>query len=102
MSEDHNQEYHSTGSKRRRRKLVGITSTPGPQLPALEPHFTPDQLAEMWSMSPNSVRRLCEEEGGCLVIVRPEQLHKRRYKTVRMPQSTAIKIYEKHFLRRAA
>jgi hypothetical protein len=29
-------------------------------------------------------------------------LHKRGYKTIRIPQTTAIQIYERHFLRRAA
>lgn len=76
--------------------------TTGSRIPALEPHYSPDELGERWHVSPNTVRRLCEEEGEILVIDRPERMHKRRYKTIRIPQSTAVKIYERHFVRRAA
>jgi hypothetical protein len=82
--------------------LVGETSTKGPGIHALEKHFTPDELGEIWHVSPNTVRGWCEDFGGCLVIDRPEKLHKQRYRTVRIPESTMIKIYERHFLRRAA
>ena len=109
MSDNHNQHYSfaqelssASGSKKRRRKsFVGIT-TSGPQLPVLESHFTPGQLAAKWGVSANLVRRLCQAEGGIFVIDRPEEMHKRRYKTVRIPQSTPIRIYERYFLRRAA
>jgi hypothetical protein len=92
------------GSRKRtrRRSLVGLTSTTGSQIPALEPHYSPDELAELWHLSSNTVRRLCELEGGVFVIDRPERMHKRRHKTLRIPQSTAIKIYERCFMRRAA
>jgi hypothetical protein len=80
----------------------GTTSTPGSQIPALEQHFTPDELADKWGVSANTVRRLCEEDGGIFVIDRPERMRKRRYKSIRIPVSTAIRIYERYFLRRAA
>jgi hypothetical protein len=76
----------------------GTTTT---QVTTLERHFTPDELAEIWHVSPTTVRSWCEEEGGCLVIDRPEGMHKRGYKTVRIPESTAVRIYERRF-RRAA
>ena len=39
-----------------------------------------------WHVSANLIRRLCEEEGDVLVIDRPEELHKRQYRTVRIPR----------------
>jgi hypothetical protein len=69
-----------------------------PKLPVHEQHFTPDELAEEWHISANTVRRLAEEFGGIIEIDRPEEMHKRRYKTIRIPESTVEKIYAKHFI----
>jgi hypothetical protein len=69
-----------------------------PKLPVHEQHFTPAELGEEWHVAANTVRRWAEEFGGVLEINRPEEVHKRRYKTIRIPQSTAEKIYAKHFI----
>jgi len=37
-----------------------------------------------------------------LAIDRPEQMHKRGYKTLRIPESTATRIYAQHFAARRA
>ena len=82
----------------RRPSSAGSTAT---QVTALERHYSPNELAVKWHVCPNTVRRLCEEEGSIFVIDRPEEMHKRRYKTIRIPESTAIKIYEKYFQKAA-
>jgi hypothetical protein len=68
----------------------------------LEQHYTPEQLGKRWHCSANTVRRLCEEFGGVLMIVRPETMHKRGYTSIRIPESTADAMYAKFFMPRAA
>ena len=41
----------------------------------------------MWSISPDTVRRLFRDVPGVLKIVRPETKRKREYITLRIPQS---------------
>jgi hypothetical protein len=62
-----------------------------------EQHYTPSELAKKWHLSTDTVRRLCERHGGILVIDRPERMHKRGYRTFRIPQSAAEEIYRIHF-----
>jgi hypothetical protein len=60
---------------------------------ALEPHFAPEELAETWHVSGNTIRDLFEHEPGVLKITRPERLHKRRYVTLRIPASVAKRVH---------
>ena len=41
---------------------------------AMEQHFSVAQLAQRWSVSEDTIRRLFEHEGGVLVIEPPERL----------------------------
>ena len=67
------------------------------EFPVFERHFTPAELGKTWCRSPNTVRRWAEEVGGIQVIDRLEQRFKRGYKSIRIPESTAAKIYALHF-----
>jgi len=60
-----------------------------------EQHFKPDELAELWGISATTIRRLFRDVPGVLVIDRPEQMHKRRFSTMRIPESVARRVYEK-------
>lgn len=61
-------------------------------------HFRPGQLAMEWGVCADTVRRWCEEVGGFLAIDRPERMHKRGYKSIRIPRATADEIYRRHFV----
>jgi hypothetical protein len=63
--------------------------------PALEPHYSPDQLAKMWSLSPDTVRRMFEREPGVLVIEHTKNSSRRRYKTLRIPESVALRVHRR-------
>jgi hypothetical protein len=65
-----------------------------------EKHYSCAELGEKWHLSSVTIRRLCEEHGGILIIDRPETMHKRRYRSIRVPQSTADEIYRQHFITR--
>lgn len=61
----------------------------------IEQHFTPEQVAKLWGMSANTIRRLFEDEPGVLLIDRPEEVHKRGYRTMRIPESVVAGVHAK-------
>lgn len=60
---------------------------------ASELHFRPEELGKLWGLSSNFIRTLFLGEPGVLVIDRPEKLHKRRYTTIRIPESVAARVH---------
>ena len=49
--------------------------------------FPPTELAGLWGFSGRFVRELFRDEPGVIIIDRPEQMHKRGYATMRIPES---------------
>jgi hypothetical protein len=66
----------------------------------LEQHYTPEQLAKLWGLSVETIRRMFREEPGVLVIDRPETRRKRGYKSIRIPASVAVRVHQRHQSRR--
>ena len=66
---------------------------------ALERHYSVQEIADMWAMSPKTVRRLFENEGGVLRWGSEEQLtrHRRRrgYCSLRIPESVLIRVHQR-------
>ncbi len=62
---------------------------------ALEPHYAPNELAGLWGMSGKVIRSIFLNEVGVLKIDRPEQRNKRSYCSLRIPQSTAIRVHRR-------
>jgi hypothetical protein len=60
-----------------------------------EHHFKPGELAELWGVSVATIYRLFRDVPGVLVIDRPVKRYKRRYSTIRIPESVAKRVYEK-------
>jgi len=60
---------------------------------ALERCYSPEQVAELWALSTDTVRRIFENEPGVLAIERPRVYGKRRYRTLRIPESVASRVY---------
>jgi hypothetical protein len=62
----------------------------------IEQYFTPQQLAERLVISTNSARRLFQNEPGVVKIGEPSRrlgrALKRRYYTMRVPQSVAERV----------
>ena len=61
-----------------------------------ELHYKPAQLAKLWGFHANKVRDWFKDEPGVLIEDRPEKLHKRPYKSMRIPASVARRVYEEH------
>jgi hypothetical protein len=65
-----------------------------------ERHFKPKELSQLWGFSVDTIRKWFEKEPGILVEDRPEQMHKRAYKSMRIPESVARRVYELHLQKR--
>ena len=60
--------------------------------PKDKPAFTVAEVAELTGYSRQTVTRMFEREPGVLVIERPETLHKRRYRSIRIPLSVYARV----------
>lgn len=61
---------------------------------ALERQFTPKELAELWRLSEDTIRRTFQDVPGVMKIGTPFRRGKRGYVTLRIPESVAVKVYE--------
>ncbi len=61
---------------------------------AIERHYAPDELGQLWNLSADTVRRLFEREPGVLVIERAGK-RARRYRTFRIPESVAQRVHRR-------
>jgi hypothetical protein len=60
-------------------------------------HYTPGELAELWGLSPQTIRELFAEEPGVIRVGEPSRREgrtlKRGYFTLRIPESAAIRVH---------
>jgi hypothetical protein len=68
----------------------------------MEQHYTPSEVAASWALSENTIRSLFENEPGVLIIDRPERLHKRQYRSMRIPASVVGRVADRLGRRKAA
>jgi hypothetical protein len=77
-------------------QAVGPTSIDGV---AGQQHYTPDQLARLWALSPSKVRRLFANEPGVIHLGessrRVGRKLKRSYYTLRIPQTVAERVHRR-------
>jgi transcriptional regulator GlxA family with amidase domain len=59
-----------------------------------ERHYSVEELAEMWQMSDDFVRRLFLREGGVVVFYN-QRPGRRVYRTLRIPASVAERVYRR-------
>ncbi len=60
-----------------------------------ERHYAVIEVAEMWNISPDKVREIFEHEPGVLVIGDRNPRHKRRYITLRIPQTVLQRVHSR-------
>lgn len=58
-----------------------------------ERHYAVIELAELWNLSPDRVRKLFANEPGVLTIGDRYSRRKRRYLTLRIPESVAERVH---------
>lgn len=66
-----------------------------------ERHYAVAEIAEMWNLSADKVRELFENEPGVLVIGERSPRHKRRYVTLRIPQTVLERVHSRLSLKSA-
>lgn len=59
-----------------------------------ERHFTVMELAELWNLSDDTVRRFFKDEPGVICWVR-QQEGRRRKVCLRIPESVALRVYRR-------
>ena len=60
-----------------------------------ELHFTVDEIAQVWKLSRDSVRRLFRNEPGVLAVSPRQRRGKRAYLTLRIPSSVVERVHRK-------
>jgi len=59
-----------------------------------EHHFTVAELSEQWNLSREAIRKMFQTEPGVVVFHYPKP-NKRKYRTLRIPESVAKRVYQK-------
>lgn len=60
-----------------------------------ERHYSVKELAELWNLSERTIRRMFVHEAGVLEWGTPETRMKRGYRTIRIPETVAQRVYRK-------
>lgn len=63
--------------------------------PAFERHFTVKELAALWRLSEDTVRRCFQKEPGVVEIKGRQGTTSRKYTTLRIPESVTIRVHRK-------
>jgi hypothetical protein len=74
--------------------IPGNQGRPGP--PALERHYSIQEIASLWRVSPDTARRLFEDEPGVIEVGQQRRARKRKsYRTLRVPQSVVERVHHR-------
>jgi hypothetical protein len=60
-----------------------------------ERHYSPADLAKVWSVDVETIRNLFRNEPGVLKIGEKAARHKRTYLTLRIPESVALRVHKR-------
>lgn len=78
--------------------MADVLTLPAPLAPTLasaESHYSPNEVAKLWHFNVETVRRLFQDEPGVLVLQAPFKKGKRRYTTIRIPQSVLERVHKR-------
>jgi hypothetical protein len=67
---------------------------------ALERHYTPREISEMWGWSAKTVIRRFRNEPGVLLVKRGETRTKRPYSQITIPESVMVKVHERYAVKK--
>jgi hypothetical protein len=56
--------------------------------------FTPAELAKIWNLSENSIRRLFQDQPGVFKMGESNPRGKRGYQTLRIPEAVAVRVFQ--------
>ena len=87
-----------SGEERQRwmRERHSPDATPTPACSIFtERHYTCAEVAALWNISPDEVRKIFQNEPGVLVLGNQASGHKRRYTTLRIPESVLERVHRR-------
>jgi hypothetical protein len=64
-----------------------------------ERHYAPSEVATLWKLDVETIRRLFEDEPGVLVLQSPKKRGTRSYRTIRIPESILVRVYHQRLKR---
>jgi hypothetical protein len=64
----------------------------GSSAPALERQYSPSEIAELWSLDTSTVRRIFQDRSDVFKWSSGKK-GKRAYETLRIPESTLVRVY---------
>lgn len=79
---------------------IGPQSVSDQAASAMEKHYSVEQIGDLWGLSTRTVRKLFEDEPGIIVFGNTGSLKKRRYLTLRIPESVLLRVHRR--LRKAS
>ena len=62
---------------------------------AAERHYAPAEVASLWSLDVETIRRIFRQEPGIVVLQSPFKKHKRSYETIRIPHSVLERVHQR-------
>ena len=60
-----------------------------------EKHYSPSELGKVWGVSDDTIRAIFADEDGVLCIGNGGSRRKRRYITMRIPESVVVRVHRK-------
>jgi len=63
--------------------------------PALERHYSVNEIAKSWGLSGNTIRRMFEKEPGVIEWGTVESRFSRGYRTLRIPESVMLRVHQR-------
>jgi hypothetical protein len=60
-----------------------------------ERHYAPSEVAELWHLNVETIRRQFQDEPGVLVFQAPAKKGRRGYKTIRIPESVLDRVHKR-------
>jgi hypothetical protein len=67
------------------------TEAPAPA----ERHYAPSEVAALWNLNVETIRRMFQDESGVVVLQCPVKKAKRPYKTIRIPHSVLERVHKR-------
>ncbi len=69
----------------------------GEELSVTEHHYTVQEVGELWHLSEDVVRKMFEDEPGVFLIGNADSTRRRRrYVTLRIPESVLRRVYRRY------
>lgn len=75
---------------------VLVDTGPTMEAPApAERHYTPAEVASLWHLDVETIRRIFQDEPGVVVLQAAVKKGKRQYKTIRIAQSVLERVHRR-------